>query len=29
MGIPKKPLPVRLIVGILAANGELANKARR
>jgi hypothetical protein len=29
MGIPKTPLPVRLIIGILAANGELAGEARQ
>jgi len=29
MGIPKKPLPVRLIVGILAANEGFATEARR
>jgi len=29
MGIPKKPLPVRLIVGTLAANEEFADEARQ
>lgn len=29
MGVPKKPLSVRLIVGILSANEEIANEAKQ